>query len=144
MKTEKMAEKSTGGRVMAQAFGVGRWALLLSTLTLLAWSLPLNAKEKEMMECTLKNGHVVDRTGRPLENCMFVSGGKTYMLVNGKGMLMTKPMTMADGTQCRPDGTCILKNGKTIKLREGQGIETMADRVFRVKGLVPPGYFSKP
>ena len=134
----------TAWKVMARAFVIRREILIVSTLALLAWSPPLNAKEK-VMECTIKNGQVVDRrSGKPLQNCMFVSGGKTYLVVNGKTTLMTKPMTMPDGTQCLPDGTCVLKNGKKVKLTEGQGVETVADKFFRVRGLLPPGSFSKP
>ena len=66
MKTDKMTEESTAGRAQAQSVGAGRWALLVSTLALPAWSPPLNAKEKEPMECTRKGGHVAGRSGRPL------------------------------------------------------------------------------
>jgi hypothetical protein len=32
-----------------------------------------------------------------------------------------------------------LKNGKQIKLSNGEGIEVAGEKVFRVKGLSPPG-----
>jgi hypothetical protein len=136
-------EKPTAGGVMARAFVIGRRVLIVSTLALLAWSPPLNAKEK-VMECTIKNGQVVDRSGKPLQNCMFVSGGKTYMVMNGKAMPVTKNMTLPDGTQCMADGTCVMKNGQKMKLKEGQGIDTSNGQYFRVRGLLPPGSFSKP
>jgi hypothetical protein len=136
-------KKLTGFGIMARAFVRAQRVLFVFTLALLAWCLPLNAKEK-VMECAIKNGQVVDRSGKPLQNCMFVSGGKTYMVMNGKAMLMTKNMTMSDGTQCMADGTCVMKNGKKMKLKEGEGVDTSNGQYFRVRGLLPPGSFSKP
>jgi hypothetical protein len=48
-------------------------------------------------------------------------------------------MTLSDGTICKVDGTCILKNGKQVKLSNGEGIETAGEKFFRVKGLAVPG-----
>lgn len=76
---------------------------------------------------------------------MFVSGGKTYMVMDGKMMPVTKNMTMADGTQCMADGTCVMMNGKKVRkkvhLKEGQGIDTSTGNYFRARGMMPPGSF---
>jgi hypothetical protein len=141
MEQQMNTEKSIALRVMTRAFVIGRRVLIVSTLALLALSQPLSAKEG-MMQCTIKNGQVVDSSGKPVQNCMFVKGGKTYTVMDGKAMLLTKSMTMPDGTQCMPDGTCVLKNGKKVKLIEGQGIDTSKGNYFRVRGLMPPGSFS--
>jgi hypothetical protein len=61
------------------------------------------------------------------------------MMTGGKMMPITKDITLSDGTVCRVDGTCVLKNGKKIKLSNGEGIEVAGEKVFRVKGLRPPG-----
>ena len=134
-------DKSTALRIGALAFVIGWRVFIVSTLALLALSQPLSAK-KQMMQCSIKNGQVVDSSGKPVQNCMFISGGKTYAVLNGKAALLTKSMTMPDGTQCMPDGTCVLKNGKKVKLIEGQGIDTSNGNYFRVRGLMPPGSFS--
>jgi hypothetical protein len=128
-------------KIVARALVRVQRVRFVSTLALLALSLPLNAKEK-MMQCTItKSGQVVDRSGKPLQNCMLVSGGKTYMVMDGKTMRVTKNMTMPDGTQCMTDGTCVMKNGKAVHLKEGQGIDTTTGNYFRTRGLMPPGFF---
>jgi hypothetical protein len=133
--------KRIAGRDGTWALVRGRQLLLISTLTLLALALPLNAKEK-MMQCTItKSGQVVDRSGKPMQNCMLVSGGKTYVVMDGKTMPVTKTMTMPDGTQCMTDGTCVLKSGKKVHLKEGQGVDTTTGNYFRARGLMPPGSF---
>jgi len=125
----------------AQALVRAQRVLFIFTLALLAWCPPLNAKEK-MMQCTItKRGQVVDRSGKPLQNCMLVSGGKTYMVTDGKVMPVTKDMTMPDGTQCMADGTCVMKKGKKVHLKEGEGIDTSTGNYFRTRGLMLPGSF---
>jgi len=42
------------------------------------------------------------------------------MMKGGKMMPMTADMTMADGTVCTTDGTCKMKGGTTMKMKEGQ------------------------
>jgi hypothetical protein len=98
------------------------------------------AKTKaEVMECTMKNGEIVDKSGHTIGDCVLMKNGHMMMMSAGKMMPITKDITLADGTVCRMDGTCILKNGKQIKLSNGQGIEVAGEKVFRVKGLSPPG-----
>ncbi len=118
---------------------VGKATVILS-LTLLAIQPVVWAKTKtEVMECTMLNGKIVDKSGHPIGNCVLMKDGHMMMMTKGKMMPITKDITLSDGTVCKVDGTCILKNGKQIKLSNGEGIEVAGEKLFRVKGLAPPG-----
>ena len=118
---------------------VSKAALILS-LTLLAIQPVVWAKTKtEVMECTMRNDKILDKSGHPIGDCVLMKDGHMMMMTKGKMISITKDMTLADGTVCKMDGTCILKNGKQIKLSNGEGIEVAGEKVFRVKGLSPPG-----
>jgi hypothetical protein len=98
------------------------------------------AKTKtEVMECTMQNGKIVDKSGHPIGDCVLMKDGQMMMITKGKMTPIKKDFTLADGTICKVDGTCILKNGKQIKLSNDEGIEVAGEKVFRVKGLSPPG-----
>jgi hypothetical protein len=98
------------------------------------------AKTKtEVMECTMQKGKIVDKSGHPIGDCVLMKGGHMMMMTKGEMMPITKDITLADGTVCKVDGTCVLKNGKQIKLNNGEGIEVAGEKLFRVKGLAPPG-----
>jgi hypothetical protein len=119
-----------------------KWASLTVILsaTLFAIQPAIWAKTKtEVMECTMKNGEIVDKSGHTIGDCVLMKDGHMMMMTGGKMMPITKDITLADGTVCRVDGTCLLKNGKKIKLSNGEGIEAAGEKVFRVKGLSPPG-----
>jgi hypothetical protein len=118
---------------------MGEFAVILS-LTLFAIAPVAWAKTKtEVMECTMQNGKIVDKSGHPIGDCVLMKDGQMMMITKGKMMPIKKEATLADGTVCKPDGTCILKNGKQIKLTTGEGIEVAGEKLFRVKGLSPPG-----
>ena len=118
---------------------VGNLAVLLS-LTLFAISPAVWAKTKtKVMECTMKNGEIVDKSGHPIGDCVLMKDGHMMMMSAGKMSPMTTDVTLADGTVCKVDGTCVLKNGEKVKLSNGEGIEVAGEKVFRVKGLSPPG-----
>jgi hypothetical protein len=85
------------------------------------------------------NQNFVDKSGHPIGDCVLMKDGRMMMITKGKMMPITKDITLADGTVCKVDGTCVLKNGKQIKLSNGEGIEVAGEQVFRVKGLSPPG-----
>ncbi len=93
----------------------------------------------EVMECTMQKGKIVDKSGHPIGDCVLMKDGRMMMMTKGKMTSITKDITLADGTVCKVDGTCVLKNGKQIKLSNGEGIEVAGEKVFRVKGLAPPG-----
>src|SRR5690242_10019834 len=102
---------------------VGKLAAILS-LTLFAIQPAVWAKTKtEVMECTMKNGEIVDKSGHPIGDCVLMKDGHMMMMTKGKMTPITKDITLADGTVCKVDGTCLLKNGKQIKLGNGEGIE---------------------
>jgi len=118
---------------------VGKLTVILS-LTLFAIQPAIWAKTKtEVMECTMKNGEIVDKSGHTVGDCVLMMDSHMMMMTGGKMMPITKDITLSDGTVCRVDGTCVLKNGKKIKLSNGEGIEVAGEKVFRVKGLSPPG-----
>ena len=118
---------------------VGKLAVILS-LTLFAIQPAIWAKTKtEVMECTMKNGEIVDKSGHTVGDCVLMKDGHMMMMTKGKMMPITKDIMLADGTVCKVDGTCVLKNDKQIKLSNGEGIEVAGEKVFRVKGLSPPG-----
>jgi hypothetical protein len=119
-----------------------KWASLtvILSVTLSAIQPAIWAKTKtEVMECTIKNGEIVDKSGHNIGDCVLMKDGHMMMMTGGKMMPITKDITLADGTVCRVDGTCVLKNGKKLKLSNGEGIEVAGEKVFRVKGLSPPG-----
>ena len=84
------------------------------------------------------NGKIVDKSAHPIGNCVLMKDDH-MMMTKGKMMPITKDITLSDGTVCKVDGTCILKNGKQIKLSNGEGIEFAGEKLFRVKELAPPG-----
>ena len=118
---------------------VGKLAVILG-LTLFASEPVVWAKTKaEVMECTMQNGKIVDKSGRVIGDCVLMKDGHMMMITKGKMTPIKKDVTLADGTLCKVDGTCIVKGGKQIKLTNGEGIEVAGEKLFRVKGLAPPG-----
>ena len=137
MEQRKLPRAFRGGLLILSR--VGNVAVILS-LTLFAIQPAVWAKPKtEVMECTMQNGKIVDKSGHPIGDCVLMKGGQMMMITKGKMMPIKKDITLADGSICKVDGTCILKNGKQIKLSNGEGIEVAGEKVFRVKGLSPPG-----
>jgi len=72
-------------------------------------------------------------------DCVLMKDGHMMMVTKGKMTPIKKDVTLADGTLCKVDGTCSVKGGKQIKLTNGEGIEVAGEKLFRVKGLAPPG-----
>ena len=117
----------------------GKIAVILS-LALFSIEPAVWAKTKtEVMECTMRNGKIVDKSGRPIGDCILMKGGQMMMMTKGKMTPVKKDITLAGGTVCKVDGTCILKNGEQIRLSNGEGLEVAGEKLFRVKGLAPPG-----
>ncbi len=54
-----------------------------------------------------------------ISECCIMKGGKMYHYMNGKDMLVVKDMDM-NGMKVSADGSCTMKNGKTMKLKEGE------------------------
>jgi len=118
---------------------VGKLAVILG-LALFAIQPVVWARTKaELMECTMQDGKIVDKSGHLIGDCVLMKDGHMMMISKGKMTPIKKDITLADGTVCKADGTCIVKSGKQIKLTNGEGIEVAGEKLFLVKGLVPPG-----
>jgi hypothetical protein len=121
---------------------LSRMGTFAATLSLALFTIDpmVRAEAKtEMMECTMQNGKIVDKSGHPIGDCILMKDSQMMIMTKGKMMPIKKDVTLADGTICKMDGTCIFKNGKRIKLNNGEGIEIAGEKLFRVKGLSPPG-----
>jgi hypothetical protein len=51
--------------------------------------------------------------------CMMMKGGKMMCMKDSKTMPMDKDMTMKNGTKCMTNGDCMMKDGKTMKMKAG-------------------------
>src|ERR1700751_2196466 len=108
---------------------VGKLAAILS-LPLFAIQPMVWAKTKTaVMECTMQNGKIVDKSGHPIGDCVLLKDGRMMMITKGKMMPITKDIMLANGTVCKADGTCVLKNGQQIQLSNGEGIEVAGEKV---------------
>ena len=59
---------------------VGKLAAILS-LTLFAIQPPVWAKTKTaVMECTMQNGKIVDKSGHPIGDCVLMKDGRMMMI----------------------------------------------------------------
>jgi hypothetical protein len=87
----------------------------------------------------MENGKITDQGGHQIGDCVLMKDGQMMLMTAGKLAPIKKDITLANGTVCKVDGTCISKDGKQIKLTNGEGLEIAGEKVFRVKGLTPPG-----
>ncbi|ASU32678.1 DUF6799 domain-containing protein [Mucilaginibacter xinganensis] len=55
-----------------------------------------------------------------MADCVMMKKGKMITMMNGKTMPMTGTRTMANGTMVMADGTCKIKGGKRMMLKEDQ------------------------
>ena len=66
-------------------------------------------------------------------NCNIkMENGKILMLVDGKTVVMDKEMTTKNGAVVMMDGTVKRKDGKTIKMKNGECMD-MSDKIIVVK-----------
>jgi hypothetical protein len=86
----------------------------------------------------IKEDRVVRLDGRPMTGCVMMKGGKMMLVENGNIVPMKKNLTMPDGTRCMVNGVCVMRNGQTINLQEGELLDYV-HRLFRAKGLKVPG-----
>jgi hypothetical protein len=61
-----------------------------------------------------------EKMSHPMKDCVMMKDGKMMMMKDGKMMTMDKDMKMGNGMVCMKDGTCKMKNGKTMKMKEGE------------------------
>lgn len=90
-------------------------------------------------ECIVKDGKLLDPSGKPMTGCVMMRNGK-MMMMEGKLVPMQKNMTMPDGTVCMVDGTCVMKGGAKRRLTEGE-VLTPGGNLFHAKGLKVPGEY---
>ena len=62
---------------------------------------------------------------KPDKDCCYMNRGIMMCCIGGVVSLMDTNMTMKNGTRCMVNGECLLPNGKTIKLKEGQCCDMM-------------------
>src|SRR5260370_14855800 len=137
MEQRNLPRASRGGLLILSR--VGKLAVILG-LALFAIQPVVWARTKaELMECTMQDGKIVDKSGHLIGDCVLMKDGRMMIITKGKMTPIKKAITLADGTVCKADGTCIVKSGKQIKLTNGEGIEVAGEKRFLVKGLVPPG-----
>lgn len=58
-----------------------------------------------------------------ITECCIMKNGKMYHYNNGKETAITKEMDM-NGMKIYPDGTCKMKDGKSMKLKDGECCDT--------------------
>lgn len=67
------------------------------------------------------------------KNCAYkMENGKIMMIVDGKTVVMDKEMTTKNGTIVMMDGTVKMKDGKTMKMKEGDCMD-MSGKMIVVK-----------
>ena len=71
--------------------------------------------------------------GDQSKDCVHMKNGKMMMMMDGKEMAMDKEMTMKDGSKVTTDGTHISKDGKTMKLKDGDMV--MMDGTMMAGGM---------
>jgi uncharacterized protein DUF6799 len=90
-------------------------------------------------ECIVKDGKLLDRSGKPMTGCVMMRNGK-MMMMDGKLVPMRRNMTMPDGTVCMVNGVCVMKGGAKRNLGEGE-VVTAQGNIFHAKGLTAPGEY---
>ena len=75
--------------------------------------------------------------GAMAADCCMMQDGKMMMMQDGKMMPMAQNMTMSDGTVCMTDGTCKMKDGKTMTMKNGQCV--MMDGKMTTMGAMKKG-----
>src|SRR5260370_4628948 len=130
MEQRKLSSASRGGLLILSR--MGKWVVIMS-LTLFAIQPAVWAKAKTvMMEGTMQNGKIVDKSGHPIGDCVLMKDGQMMMMTAGKMSPITKDITLADGTVCKMDGSCVLKSGNQLKLSNGEGIVAVDEKLFHV------------
>ena len=81
-------------------------SLIMLTGTVVAQS--QQVEQKTNQNAVVKNEHLVMKDGKMLHN------------MDGKEIQMQNDMTLKNGTMIKPDGSYHLKNGKQLRLRNGQ------------------------
>jgi hypothetical protein len=57
------------------------------------------------------------------KDCCMMKGGKMMCLKDGITMAMDKDQTMANGTVCKTTGECVMANGQSKQMKNGECID---------------------
>lgn len=95
-------------------------SLLMLTGTIVAQS--QQTEQKIQQNAVVKNEHMVMKDGKMFHN------------MDGKEMQMQNNMTLKNGMMVNPDGSYQLKNGKQLRLRDGQCMD-MNGRKYNSQGM---------
>jgi hypothetical protein len=68
----------------------------------------------------------VDRTH---PDGVMMQNGKMVQVKNGQTTILTRDMTMSNGTKVMSDGTCIKNDGTKIKITEGQYMDMSGNMI---------------
>ena len=71
-----------------------------------------------------------------MTDCVLMHNGK-MLVMDGEWRPMKNNMTMANGSECMVNGTCVMKGGAKRKLSEGEGL-TPAGEPFWAKWRSTP------
>ncbi|GAC1425587.1 MAG: hypothetical protein NVS9B7_07340 [Flavisolibacter sp.] len=55
-----------------------------------------------------------------MKDCVMMKDGEMMMMKDGKMSKMEEDMTMSNGMVCMKNGTCKMKNGKTMVMKNGE------------------------
>jgi Domain of unknown function (DUF6799) len=113
--------------------------LALATVPGCATNDKQSGSKQKTEECIVKDGKLLDVSGKPMTGCVMMLDGK-MMMMDGKLVPMKRNMTMPDGTICMVNGTCVMRSGAKRKLTEGEVLTPKGD-IFRIKGLATPGAY---
>jgi hypothetical protein len=83
---------------------------LLALLSL--FTLAMNAQQTNTKMKTQKSTSMS-------KDCVMMENGKMMVMKGGQSSDLTQDMTMSNGTVVMADGTVKMKNGKTMKLKNG-------------------------
>ncbi len=70
--------------------------------------------------CAASNSYAQADADTMMKNCCTMQNGKMMCIISGQLLPMDNDMIMNNGAKCSRNGLCILKNGETIQLKEGE------------------------
>jgi hypothetical protein len=82
-----------------------------------------NMKKENAMGSDSMNHSSMDMKAQMKEGSMMMMGGKMAIIKNGKPLIMTEETTCSDGCKVKPNGEVIMKDGKTMMMKDGDVID---------------------
>lgn len=73
---------------------------------------------------------------KPSKDCCFMEKGVMMCCMNGMVSKMDTAMTMKNGTRCMVNGKCVMADGRSIMLKEGQCCDMMGNVDYCLKKMV--------